>query len=45
LDIFDQYTLEDFERVFETRFFIREKVNISESERYLYLMENHRHLR
>ena len=40
LDIFDQYTLEDFERVFETRFFIREKVNIRESERYLYLMEN-----
>lgn len=39
LDIFDQYTLEDFERFFEERFSIREKVAIEESERYLYLME------
>ena len=38
-DIFDEYTLEDFERVFETRFKIRKKVKINESERHLYLME------
>ena len=41
LDIFDEYTLEDFERVFETRFTIREKVKINESERHLYLMEKY----
>ena len=39
LDIFDEYTREDFERIFETRFTIHEKVKINESERYLYLME------
>lgn len=38
-DIFDLYTQEEFERVFERRFFIREKVLIRGSERYLYLME------
>jgi hypothetical protein len=40
VDIFDQYTSDDFERVFESKFIIHEKVNIRESERYLYLMEN-----
>jgi ribosomal protein L11 methylase PrmA len=39
LDIFDQYTLEDFEKKFETRFVIHEKVNVQESDRYLYLMQ------
>lgn len=39
LDIFDHYTREDFEQVFASRFDIREKVNVRESERYLYLME------
>ncbi len=38
-DIFDEYTLEDFERVFEALFIIHKKVKINESERYLYLME------
>jgi ribosomal protein L11 methylase PrmA len=38
-DIFDEYTLEDFERIFETRFKIQKKVKINESERHLYLME------
>ncbi len=39
LDIFDRYTLEDFERSFGGRFTIHDKVNVRESERYLYLME------
>jgi len=39
LDIFDHYTREDFEEVFATRFYIRERTNLCESERYLYLME------
>ncbi len=39
LDIFDQYVLVEFERCFEKRFFIREKVAIKGSERYLYLLE------
>lgn len=39
LDIFDHYTLEDFEQAFGARFTIHEKVNVRESERYLYLME------
>lgn len=38
-DIFDEYTLEDFERVFESRFTIHNKVKINEAERHLYLME------
>jgi len=38
-DIFDEYTLEDFERIFATRFNIQKKVKINESERHLYLME------
>ncbi len=38
-DIFDEYALEDFERVFEALFIIHKKVKINESERYLYLME------
>jgi hypothetical protein len=39
LDIFNQYTVENFERIFSERFNIVEKVNLQESERYLYLME------
>jgi ribosomal protein L11 methylase PrmA len=39
LDIFDQYNVHDFEQIFGKRFKILEKVNIRESERYLYLME------
>ncbi len=38
-DIFDEYTLEDFERVFESRFTIQKKVKINEAERHLYLMK------
>jgi len=38
-DIFVQYTLEDFETRFRKYFFIRDKVAIAESERFLYLME------
>ena len=45
LDIFDQYTLDDFERVFEAKFIIREKVNICESERIMCLMENRTRIR
>lgn len=39
LDIFDQYVLAEFERYFGERFIIHEKLGISDSERYLYLME------
>jgi len=38
-DIFDEYTPEDFERVFGSRFTIHSKVKINEAERHLYLME------
>lgn len=38
-DIFDLYTREDFEEVFSAKFTIREKEQIRESERHLYLME------
>ena len=38
-DIFDKYTLEDFESIFESRFSIHKKIKINESERHLYLME------
>ncbi len=38
-DIFPEYTLEDFERVFKTNFAIEHKVRVSESERYLFLMK------
>ena len=37
-DIFDEYTMEGFERVFESRFTIRKKVKINEAERHLYLI-------
>jgi len=40
-DIFDEYMLEDFERVFESKFTIHKKVKIAESERYLFLMERY----
>ena len=39
LDIFDNYTLEGFERAFGSYFVIHEKVKLREAERYLYLME------
>ncbi|MCQ3937555.1 MAG: SAM-dependent methyltransferase [Chloroflexi bacterium] len=39
LDIFDQYTVDEFERIFGARFAILEKVKVRESERFLYLME------
>ena len=38
-DIFDQYTLEDFEASFGEYFSIREKIAVAESERFLFLME------
>lgn len=38
-DIFDEFNIEDFERFFEKRFFVREKAAISGSERWLFLME------
>jgi ribosomal protein L11 methylase PrmA len=38
-DIFDKYTVEDFEKAFKTRFSIEEKIKIKESERHLYLMK------
>ena len=38
-DIFDGYALENFETVFATRFTIRKKERVRESERHLYLME------
>ena len=38
-DIFDRYTVEDFEKVFKTRFKIHKKVKINEAERHLFLME------
>ena len=38
-DIFDEYTCEDFERVFSSLFTIHKNVKINEAERHLYLME------
>ncbi|MBT3320930.1 MAG: class I SAM-dependent methyltransferase [Anaerolineae bacterium] len=38
-DIFNEYMLEDFERVFKSRFTIHKKIHINESERHLFLME------
>jgi len=39
IDIFSEYTREDFERIFEKHYAIHKKEKIQESERYLYLME------
>lgn len=39
LDIFDGYTVEDFESAFSSHFKLVEKVNIQESERCLYLLK------
>ena len=38
-DIFDNYTLENFEKEFENFFDIRQKIGLDDSERTLYLME------
>jgi hypothetical protein len=38
-DIFDQYTRGGFEFAFETRFHIRESVDVNQSERRMYLLE------
>lgn len=38
-DIFDTYSRENFERIFEERYTIHKKEKIQDSERYLYLME------
>jgi ribosomal protein L11 methylase PrmA len=38
-DIFDGYTREGFESAFETRFHIRESVDVNQSERRIYLLE------
>jgi len=38
-DIFTNYARDSFEEAFAERFFIREKVAVEESERFLYLME------
>ena len=39
-DIFETYTREGFESAFATRFHIRETVDVRESERTMYLLEN-----
>ena len=39
LDIFDKYTRDEFEAAFAAYFVARERVQIRESERYLYLMQ------
>jgi hypothetical protein len=39
-DIFPNYTREGFEAAFKERFNLAEAVNVSESERVLYLMES-----
>jgi len=39
LDIFDQYTVEGFEKSFQEKFVIHDKVLVEGSERILYLME------
>lgn len=39
VDIFNHYTREDFEGVFQSCFIIHERVNVHESERFLYLMK------
>ena len=39
LDIFDEYTVEGFERYFGEKFITREKIAIAGTERFLYLME------
>lgn len=44
VDIFDRYTREDFEQVFQEYFIIHEAVKICESERYLYLMQRRENL-
>lgn len=38
-DIFNEYTMDEFENVFDAKFFIREKLAIPGSNRFLYLME------
>ena len=38
-DIFGNYTLENFEKEFESFFDIRQKTGLDDSERILYLME------
>lgn len=38
-DIFDRYTIDEFEQTFGEKYFIREKVAISGSERNIYLLE------
>jgi hypothetical protein len=38
-DIFENYTLDDFEKAFRERFFIEQKHSIKESKRTLYLMK------
>jgi len=39
-DIFDGYTRDGFESAFEARFKVRAAVDIPETERRLYLLEN-----
>ncbi len=38
-DIFDHYDIDAFERAFRTRFLVRQKASLVDSERCLYLME------
>ena len=40
LDIFDEYTVEGFEQSFTRIFNIKEKIQISGTERFLYLLES-----
>jgi hypothetical protein len=44
IDIFDTYNLTDFETIFKNKFIIKEKVQIKQSERFLYLMERQSNL-
>jgi len=39
IDIFGQYTREEFERIFQTTFILHERAQIRESQRFLYLMQ------
>lgn len=41
-DIFPQYIQGDFEKTFQEKFTIHEAIKLTDSERYLYLMESHK---
>ena len=41
-DVFNQYTIENFEKEFGKCFIINSKIKLEDSDRILYLMENSR---